>query len=155
MTLKWFFNHREPAWLMDAIQPLHDSVWIIVIAGVLRFLPVGVVVVLPSVERVPPAMYESARSDGAGWLARILRIYWPQCWKGAVLAGLVVLILTLGELDCVHIISPPGIETLSKRLFSFIHAGVDAQVATVCAASMVTACVPAIALFCLGRRRIF
>ena len=87
MTLSWFFNHRHPAWLMDAVQPFYNSLWITVCAVGLRFLPVGVVVVLPSVERVPPAMYESARSDGAGWLERILQIYWPQGWKGALLAG--------------------------------------------------------------------
>ncbi len=154
MTLMWYFSRRAPEWLMDSIEPIYNSLWMDVLALWLRFLPVGALIVLPAVQRVPAAVDEAAGADGAGWLARLIRLYWPECGGNAFLAGLVVLILAIGELNCVHIVSPPGIETLSKRFFSFIHTGVGTEVATVCLVSTITAAVPAVVLFWLVRKKL-
>lgn len=146
------FSRREPAWLMDALQPFYNSLWADVLVLWLRFLPVGVLLMLPAIKRVTQAVDDAAQADGAGWFERAYHIYWPAGRAQATLVGLVILLLSISELDCVHLVSPPGIETLSGRLFSFIHAGVETQVATVCLVSMLSAAAPAAWIFIRSRR---
>ncbi len=155
LTMTWLLNRTEPRWLMEPVLlPLYDSLWIDVCVLTLRFLPVAVLLALPAVHRVPRALEDSARLDGADWCTRMWRIYWPQGWSNAALAGVVVAVLSIGELDCVHLVSPPGIETLSKRYFSFIHTGVDAQVAVVCWVAIATVLPAIVGLFLALRRRV-
>lgn len=154
MTLSWYFNHREPQWLMDAVQPIYDGPCVVVLVWVLRFLPLATLIVLPGIQRVAQTVDDAARADGAGWSQRLIKLYWPQCRAHVLPACLVVLVLALGELECVQLVSPPGTETLSQRLFSFIHVGVDAQVATVCLASVATSVIPAGVLFWIVRRNL-
>lgn len=155
MTLLWYFNRSEPAWLMDLIEPLYARTPLVYVLAIgLRFLPVGVLIILPGVYRLPDSHDDAARTDGAGRLQRLVWVYWPACRVNIALAFLILMILAVGEFNCVHIVSPPGIETLSKRFAGFIHSGIQTDIATICLASTVTTALPAVLLFFLSRKKL-
>ena len=53
--------------------------------------------------------------------------------KGAFAAALVgAFALAWGELSAIHLATPPGIETVTQRIFGLLHAGADDQVAALC-----------------------
>ena len=79
---------------------------------------------------------ESAALDGAGPLARWLRIGLGQRLEAVLLAWLVAFILASGELSATIVATPPGLETVPIRVFGLIHAGVSNQVSALCLTSM-------------------
>jgi len=164
MTLVWFTNHASPDWLMSLLTSIgiaqdpfdvfyHSSVRYVLAIG-LRFLPIAVLLVLPAVYRLPHSLEDAARSDGADWLTVMWRIYLPEAKGNVFLATLVVMILAVGEVDCSYLMAPPGKPTLSVRFFTFIHFGLDHQIATLCLAAQLTTFVPGLVLFGLGRKKL-
>jgi iron(III) transport system permease protein len=77
-------------------------------------------------------MLDTATTDGAGWWQRLLWIAVPQRWPALVAAWLVGLAVAVGELAATVLVVPPGPTTISVRIFSLIHYGVDDRVASIC-----------------------
>ncbi|MCH2183263.1 MAG: hypothetical protein MK108_14785 [Mariniblastus sp.] len=68
---------------------------------------------------------ENARLEGAGRLARLVRIAFGQ--NVAAIAGcfLVALILAFGELSASQMVLPAGIDTVPRRMLGLLHSGVN------------------------------
>lgn len=162
LTVIEYCSTTPPEWISAALEQiglpadplgyLYDTPWIYVLTIGLRFLPIAVLIVLPAVSRIEPELEEVAKLEGACWFDLMRYVYWPRCWANALLAALVVAILTVGELDCAQIVAPPGIQTLSQRFFDFIHAGLNPQVAATSLALVATTLLPALLVFWIGRR---
>ena len=100
----------------------------------LRALPIVTLILWPTLASVPQAMLDTAATDGAGWWRRLLFIVVPQRWPALVAAWLVGLAMSIGELAATVLVVPPGPTTISVRIFSLIHYGVDDRVASICLA---------------------
>jgi iron(III) transport system permease protein len=79
-------------------------------------------------------MLELAAVDGAGPIAQLCRVALPVRWPAVVLAFLVSLAVALGDLAASILVVPPGVTTLSIRIFGLLHYGVEDQVAGICLA---------------------
>jgi iron(III) transport system permease protein len=77
-------------------------------------------------------MLDTAATDGAGWWRRLVSIAIPQRWPAIAAAWLVGLAVAVGELAATVLVVPPGPTTISVRIFSLIHYGVDDRVASIC-----------------------
>ena len=97
-----------------------------------RALPLGLLAVWGALRSVPEETLEMARLDGAGPLRRLFLVALPQRWPAVVLAWLIAFAIALGDLAATVILVPPGIQTLSIRIFELIHYGVNDALASLC-----------------------
>ena len=78
---------------------------------------------------VPRDVLDAAAVDGAGPVARLVRIVLPASRPALGVAWLVALAVALGDLAASILVVPPGVQTLSIRIFELLHYGVEDQVA--------------------------
>lgn len=131
-------------WLLDR------TIFAPVAACTLRYLPLGIVLFSFLYRRLPSERIEQMELDGAGPFSRWLH-GGMLGMRGAFAAALVgAFALAWGDLSSIHLATPPGIETVTQRIFGLLHAGADDQVAALClwnlAAFLVTAAVAAMML---------
>ena len=127
MTLISLFNAPPPPWLSssltaiglpgDPLGMIYENSAIYIIGYTLRFLPFGILLVLPSIQRIPSAFEEAMRCEGGNWLAIWGELHWPAARRSALLAGLVVMIFSFGELDIASLLQVPACPMLSIRFF--------------------------------------
>ena len=67
----------------------------------------------------------------------LLRVKLPLQRYGIVTSALIVFALSLGELGGTLLVIPPGRETLTIRLFNYLHYGGTEEVAGLCLALVV------------------
>lgn len=137
-------------WLLDR------TIFAPVAACTLRYLPLGIVLFAFLYRRLPAERIEQMELDGAGAFSRWLHGGLLGI-RGAFAAAFVgAFALAWGDLSAVHLATPPGIETVTQRIFGLLHAGADDQVAALClwnlAAFLVAAAVAAM-LLRLGKLR--
>ena len=102
----------------------YDSPVVVAIGYFVRFLPIGVLLLIPAVRRTPCELEWAARVDGCDWLGVHRHVRWPALRRDAGLAWLVVVILCFGEVGATMLVVPPGWETTAIRAFTLMHFGV-------------------------------
>jgi iron(III) transport system permease protein len=139
-ALLWLYDHSILApWL----------------AVYLRSLPIATLIMWHALQTAPQELLESAMVDGAGPIVRLWRIALPMRWPAAAIAWLAALAISLGDLAASVLVVPPGVTTLSIRIFGLLHYGVEDQVAGICLVMIAVFAAFAIAAFywtaCIGR----
>ncbi|MCZ6792050.1 MAG: ABC transporter permease subunit [Planctomycetota bacterium] len=134
---------------------LYDLPLMLVLGYCVRFLPLAVVLLVPWVRSIPREFEDAARLEGATTFDVWRRVVLPLSLPGAFVAFFVVTALSLGELPCSSLVSPPGYETVGKRFFSFIHYGIYGEAAALCLLSLVGALVPWLGLVLVLRKGLF
>jgi len=122
------------------------------LAVYLRSLPIAALIMWHALQTVPKELLESAMVDGAGPLVRLWKIALPMRWQAAAVAWLAALAVSLGDLAASILVAPPGVTTLSIRIFGLLHYGVEDQVAGICLAMTFIFAALAAAIFYLARR---
>jgi iron(III) transport system permease protein len=136
-VLVWLYDHSILApWL----------------AVYLRSLPIATLVMWHALQTVPDELLENAMVDGAGPMTRLWRIALPMRTSAAAVAWLAALAISLGDLAASILVVPPGVTTLSIRIFGLLHYGVEDQVAGICLAMVLIFAVLAAAIFYLAQR---
>ena len=107
-----------------ALGWIYDSPLAVVIGYFVRFLPIGVLLLIPAVQRVPQEVELAARVDGCDWVQEHWHIRLPALAADATLAWLVVVIFCFAELGATVLLVPPGWTTASVRFATLIHWGV-------------------------------
>jgi len=102
------------------------------LALIVRTLPWTTLVLWFAVRSVPKDVLDAAAIDGAGSARRLVRIVLPLRRGALLLAWLVAFVLSVGDMAFTVIVLPPGVETISVRIFRLIHAAADSEVAAVC-----------------------
>jgi len=103
---------------------IYDSPAATLIGYVVRFLPIGVLLLAAAVQRVPRELESAARIDGCDWLGVQRHVYWPAVLPDAGVAWLVVVILAFADVATTKLLAAPGWETASVRAFTLLHFGV-------------------------------
>lgn len=132
---------------------IYDSPWVLVVAFVIRFLPLAVIACAIALRAVPLEMHHLARAEGcddAELRARVLR---PLCRPFVAPTFLAVLVLCLGELPASVLIAPPGCTTVAARYFGLLHYGQTGEAAALSLLSILLAAVPALIIGCLLARQ--
>jgi ABC-type Fe3+ transport system permease subunit len=101
-------------------------------AYLLRFFPCAVAVLWPVVRLLPRDLRDAARSDGAGPAQELRYVVGPLTLPALLRAGLVVAVLSLGELSAGKLVETPGSQTFAHEVFTQMHYGVTNDLAAFC-----------------------
>ena len=134
------------------IGRLYDTPTAIVLGYIVRFLPFGILLLIPAIQRVPVENELAARIDGCNWLGLQRHVFWPGLVNHAAVVWLVVLILCFGEVSATLLLAPPGWSTASVRAATLIHFGVYRDLAVLALLSVGYIVLPWFALVWLVRR---
>ena len=133
MMISWL-NREDSAfcvWLYDR------TILLPVLAGAVRALPVAVMVTWWGIRTVPTELADMALLDGLNFFGRIRHIVWPSRRELLIAAWCAAFAFAAGDLAATLLVTPPGVSTLSIRVFGLLHAGVDDQVAAICLVNVV------------------
>jgi iron(III) transport system permease protein len=121
----WLFN-----WNFAALDFLYSKTPLApALAVAVKGLPVMILILWGAFASIPDQILEAARLDGADWREIFCRIILPLRAPTMAAAWLAGFAVGLGDLAWSILVIPPGPETLQRRIFGWIHAGVDDQVA--------------------------
>ncbi|RMF43497.1 MAG: iron ABC transporter permease [Planctomycetota bacterium] len=122
-------NRSSPAilgWLYDSTLAAP------VLAQQFRLLPIGWIFVVAITSVVGRAVFEQARVDGLTRWELATRVVWPMTWRQWLGAAVCLMIFSVGELSCTILVLPPGVTTVSMRLFEMLHFGMRHQDSGLC-----------------------
>ena len=114
------------AWLYDrtVVLPVVALGW--------HILPWQAAIVWSGVSSLPADQWDQARLQGATIWQLWTRIAVPQRASCLITAWLVGFLLASSDLSTSILVMPPGISTISVRLFGLLHAAADDRVAAIC-----------------------
>ncbi|MBN1910634.1 MAG: iron ABC transporter permease, partial [Pirellulales bacterium] len=134
LAVIWLLN--RPDW--PRLTFLYDqSILAPVLALVVRALPPAVLILWHAFRSVPQTTLDAAALEGAGPCRQLVQIALPCRWRAVALAWLVAWVVALGDLAASVLVVPPGVTTLSIRIFTLLHYGVEDEVAGICLAQIV------------------
>jgi iron(III) transport system permease protein len=99
-------------------RPLYQTVTLLVIAYVVRFLPEAVAATRSSLSALSPVFEEAARTLGSSRIDVLRRVTLPMIGPGLLAGGGLVFLTAMKELPATLILRPSGFETLATRVWS-------------------------------------
>ncbi len=103
--------------------PLYNTLALLYIAYVARYLSYGVRTCMGALLQIDPSLEEAARVSGAGWLRTLRDIVIPLVKHGVVASWILVFMPTLSELTVSVILAPPGQPTIGKAVYDLMEEG--------------------------------
>ncbi len=128
------------------LREIADKPAVLVWLHSLRTLPFAVAIIWPVLRLVNRSLLESAAVDGAGAWERFRYVEFPACRGALVAAALACAVLSIGELGGSVIVTPPGEQPLSVRIFSLAHFGLENHLAGICLVLLGVAAVGSLAV---------
>lgn len=110
---------------------VYDSPAILVLAQSMRTLPFAILILWPALRIMPRELLESAATDGLGPWGVVRRVALPLSARALAAAWAVTFILSFGELPATNLLQPPGITTITWRIWTLLHTGVESHLAGV------------------------
>ncbi|MDP9402990.1 MAG: iron ABC transporter permease [Actinomycetota bacterium] len=132
-----------------AAYPLYQTLSLVVLAYVIRFLPEAIGSVRSSLAQVDPSLEDVARSLGRGRMATTATVTLPLVRRGLLAGGALVFLTAMKELPATLVLRPPGTDTLAVRVWTGASEGLYAQAAP---AALILVVVSALVLWPLNRR---
>lgn len=116
------------------IPQLYGTMWMPVIAAVTRFVPLAAIIVYAQKKKMDDLLFDAANLFALSTKDALLRIKLPLQRYGIAASALMIFALSLGELGGTLLVIPPGRETLTIRIFNYLHYGGTEEVAGLCLA---------------------
>lgn len=110
-------------------RPLYQTVGLLVVAYVVRFLPEAVSATRASLRALAPRFEEAAKSLGRDSWTVLRTITLPLIRPGLLAGGGLVFLTTMKELPATLILRPTGFETLATRVWTAASEGIYSQAA--------------------------
>ena len=133
--------------------PLYQTVWLLVFAYVVLFLPAALGAVRSSIVQISPRLEESARILGKGQLRVMLSVTGPLMRPGLLMGGALVFLVTMKELPATLILGPLGFKTLATAVWSASSEAFFAQAAAPALMLILSSSVPMAVLMLRERSR--
>src|SRR5437667_147680 len=127
------------------LSALYESVGIVFLAWTARYLAVGWNTAAHALRSVDGDLTDAARLEGASRWQLLRHVHWPQIAPQIAAAWYLTYLLCLWDAETLILVMPPGAETLSVRVFNFLHYGHNAQVNALCLLLLMLALAPLIA----------
>ncbi|MDX1927341.1 MAG: ABC transporter permease subunit [Pirellulaceae bacterium] len=122
-------NRSEPAILG---QMYDQTLAAPVLAQQFRLLPLAWLFVQGIVASIDQRSWELAKLEGLSRWQRIRTLVLPQTGSLWLVAWLILMLVSVGELSTTILVLPPGVTTLSMRLFEMLHFGMRHQDSGLC-----------------------
>jgi len=101
-----------------AVPMLYQTVWMLLLAYVVLFLPQALGAQRTSLLQVDTDVDAAARTLGAGRWEVVLRVLLPLTRSGAIAGATLVFLTVVKELPATLLLAPTGFETLATRIWS-------------------------------------
>ena len=108
---------------------LRNTIWLLVLAYTVRYIPAGVGAVAPSLQQIGRDLDSSARSVGAGWLRTCRVILLPLLRPAMFSCFALLFILYMREYVTAVFLIAPGSEVIGTTLLQFWENGDNGPVA--------------------------
>lgn len=118
----------------NLFSPLYGTMWMPIIASVTRFMPISAIIVFAQKRSIDRLLFDAADLFAEDSNEALTRVKLPLQRYGIVTSALIVFALSLGELGGTLLVIPPGRETLTIRIFNYLHYGGTEEVAGLCLA---------------------
>lgn len=105
------------AFVLAMVPSIYGGMLMLVLAMVIRFLPLAVQSQESAVQQLTPSIEQAGRSLGAGPLQNLWRVVLPMMRGGLISAWVLVFIDTLKELPATLLLRPTGFDTLPVRIW--------------------------------------
>jgi len=125
-----------------------------VLGTVVRFTPVASLAALAQLKRLDPLLLDAADLFGGAPGRALSRVRLPLQAPGLAAAAALVFAFTMGEMGATLLTVPPGVSTVTIRVFNYLHYGGSDVVAGLClvmVAAMVAAGLIGLTAFSLRR----
>lgn len=129
---------------------ISDTPAIVVIGLVSRFIPFAILILWPIVRSIPRELLETAEISGYTAWGRIRNVAVPDTLPAMKACWAAVFALCVGELSVTNLLLPPGMTTISMRVWTLLHTGVESHLAGVTLIMLGSvACVGYVLILCL------
>lgn len=105
------------AFVLAMVPNIYGGLLVLVLAMVIRFLPLAVQSQESAVQQLTPSVEQAGRSLGAGPMQNLWRVMLPMMRGGLISAWVLVFIDTLKELPATLLLRPTGFDTLPVRIW--------------------------------------
>jgi iron(III) transport system permease protein len=137
---------------LPLVGSLYATVWIILLAYLMRFLSLALKPVGAAIGQLPSELIEAAASAGAGPARRLFTIIVPLTLPAAMAGALLIFMIAFGELTVSSLLWSGGHETVGVILFSLEGAGLATQAAAIGVTTVAVVLLVLAAVDRLGRR---
>jgi iron(III) transport system permease protein len=127
----YLMNRSEPA----ILGQLYDqTIAAPVLAQQFRLLPLAWLFVQGILASIDRRSWELAKLEGLSTIQIVRTLVLPQTGTLWLLAWMILALVSVGELSTTILVLPPGVTTLSMRLFEMLHFGMRHQDSGLCLA---------------------
>ncbi len=116
-------------WNRPFTQVVYSTGAILVLACIVRFVPFAVRIIYSAHRQVSPGVFEASSFCKRHALARWLQLDFPLLLRGIVVSLCILFIFSSGELGATLLVIPPGMSTLSLKIYTIMHYGAGPLVA--------------------------
>jgi iron(III) transport system permease protein len=109
--------------------PLYQSLALLLVAYVIRFMPYGLASTRASLDSVSPRLEEAARSLGRRPVHAFVSVVLPLAHSGVLAGAALVFLSTIKELPATLLLKPIGFETLATEIWKGTSLGAYSEVA--------------------------
>lgn len=109
-----------------------DTIFAAWLVLTIRTFPFAYLLCQLAVRTIDRQILESAKVDGVSHFRQLLHIALPILAPQLIGAWLICLVWGMGELSATILAVPPGVTTLSIRIFNLVHYGVEDRLAGIC-----------------------
>jgi iron(III) transport system permease protein len=95
---------------------LYGTLWILLVAYVIKFVPLAVRTCSVGLRQIDPALDEAARISGASGSVRLFKITLPLMRGSLLASGFLVFVPSFRELGASILLSGPGTETVAVAM---------------------------------------
>jgi iron(III) transport system permease protein len=122
---------------VPAVGWLRNTIWILVIAYSMRYLPLGFSSVSPSILQISDELDRAARVSGANWLGVIRHIMLPLLRPALIATYLLLFITYLKEYSVALFLNAPGSEVIGTTMIQVSEQGGMGPVAALAVVQLV------------------
>ncbi len=125
----WVFNRSTP----EILGRLYDTTLIApIVAQQFRLLPLSWLLMQSLLASVSRHVWEMATIDELSGWQRLRIVLVPQVCSRWATCWLLLILISVGELSSTILVLPPGVTTVSMRLFELLHFGMRHQDSGLC-----------------------
>lgn len=126
------FNHSLWPGRFDPLVFIYDRTPLTpILAQAIRALPLATLIAWHSFRSLSDDVLAAAALDGLAPRQILWRIALPQRKAALFGAWLAALAIAAGDLAWAHLVAPPGMDLIQRRVFGLVHSGVEEQVAAI------------------------
>ncbi|MGL4241519.1 MAG: carbohydrate ABC transporter permease, partial [Beijerinckiaceae bacterium] len=107
---------------MDWLGSMPNAMISVILVGAWKYFPFVVIAVLARLQTIPDALYEAAKIDGAGPIARFFDVTLPQLREVLIVVILLRAIWDFKEFDLIYLLTGGGPVTATQTLPLMVYA---------------------------------